>query len=203
MQLPESLPITKSNLTHAYIGPFGYNYQLGGLGNITTSNYWYHVNKDYKFNGLTIANYDGHCFGYQDKYQWPVSRIDTNAPYLLATQWLAALSMDVKGLNSDCVVHVVVTEYWSGVKLGELPKQIFTPIYCVWWTPKGSRSEAGAASLELFLPTKTLLQLTVDDPKYILRKPVVFTNLAALFPGKATITTNWPVKPQYITAPGP
>jgi hypothetical protein len=60
-----------------------------------------------------------------------------------------------------------------------------------------------SARAQLFLPTKTLLQLTVDDVKYIARQPVVFTNLAALFPGQATIRTNWPVKPQYIPPPGP
>jgi hypothetical protein len=43
----------------------------------------------------------------------------------------------------------------------------------------------------------------VSKPKYILREPLVFTNLAALFPGQATIKTNWPVKPQYIRGRGP
>jgi hypothetical protein len=111
--------------------------------------------------------------------------------------------MDVEALNRDCVTHTILTEYWNGVKLGEVPKRTFTPIYYVWWTPRGSGWEAGAASVELFLPTKTLLQFNIRDPKYILRRPLVFTNLAALFPGKATITTNWPVKREYIRGRGP
>jgi hypothetical protein len=36
------------------------------------------------------------------------------------------------------------------------------------------------ASMMLFTPTKTLLQLCVRDPKYILRKSLVFTNLDSL-----------------------
>jgi hypothetical protein len=60
-----------------------------------------------------------------------------------------------------------------------------------------------SACAQPFLPTKSLFQLTVDDSKCILRQPVGFTNLAALFPGKVMIRTNWPVKPQYIPAPGP
>jgi hypothetical protein len=80
--------------------------------------------------------------------------------------------------------------------MGELPKRKFTPIYIVSWLPKDKPpfSAGGVASVELFSPTKTLLSLSVDDPKYILRPPIVFTNLAALFPGKGEIKTNKPGK---------
>jgi len=40
----------------------------------------------------------------------------------------------------------------------------------------------------LFLPTKKLIQMSVHDPKYILRQPLVFTNLSSLFPGTGRIT---------------
>ncbi len=199
LQLPEVLPIAASNLTRAFIGTFGYNYLLRGLGNVTTSNYSYGVERDYKFSDLALANLDEMCCQYSKEYQWPLSRLDTNAAYQLATQWLAAAHMDVEGLNRDCVVHVVLDPHWNGVRLGEIPKHTFTPIYYLWWAPKGGKTETGGAEVELFLPTKTLLQLRVDDPKYILRAPLVFTNLAALFPGKATIKTNWPVKREVIT----
>jgi hypothetical protein len=196
MNLPEALPITEDSLIHVYIGPFGYNYQLRGLGNITTSNYWYHIKRDYKFSDLTIANIDAHCREYAMTYQWPVKRFDTNAPYKLAAQWLASAHMDVQTLNQDFDVRVALDPYWNDVKMGELPKRKFTPIYIVSWLTKGKPhySAGSGASVELFLPTKTLLSLSVEDPKYILRPPIVFTNLAALFPGKATITTNKPGK---------
>jgi hypothetical protein len=196
LRLPESLPITKTNLTHEYIGTFGSVYQDRALGNVTTSNYWYFIKRDYKLSDVTIAKIDDRCREYSETYQWPISRLDTNTAFQLAAQWLAAVHMDVKGLNRDCDVHIDLDPYWNNVKIGELPKRKFTPIYSVSWTRKGERAyeNGSAANVELFLPTKTLLGLSVDDPKYILRQPVVFTNLAALFPGKATITTNWPVE---------
>ena len=194
LKLNEKLPITKSNLCRAFIGPFGYTYKNKGVGNVDTTNYSYGVEQSYKFSDLTIANFDARCREYFEKYQWPIERLDTNAAYQLATQWLTAVHMDVKGLNRDFDVHVALDPYWHGVQLGQLPKHKFSPIYYLWWTPKDKESESGGAYVELFLPTKTLLQLSVGDAKYILRPPVVFTNLAALFPGKATITTNWPTK---------
>jgi hypothetical protein len=202
LNLPESFPITRTNLMDAFISGFGYMLDRRAVGTITTSNYWYGIGRDYKFSGLTVANYDARCFEYRDKYRLPVSQIDTNAAYHLAMQWLAAAGMDVNGLNRDCEARVAVSPYWNGLdKLGEKPReQTFAPIYYVWWRSAKNRADEqdGPASVELLLPTKTLIQLSVDDPKYILRKPVVFTNLAALFPGKATIKTNWPVKPEII-----
>jgi hypothetical protein len=48
-------------------------------------------------------------------------------------------------------------------------------------------------------------RLRVNDPKYILRKPLAFTNLAALFPdtnAPIVVVTNW-APTQYLSAPGP
>ena len=56
LKLPEPLPITKTNLTHAFIGAFGFIYEDKSLGNVTTSNYWYGVVRDYKFSDLAVAN---------------------------------------------------------------------------------------------------------------------------------------------------
>jgi len=173
LRLPESLPITRSNLTHAFIAPFGYTYVRKRLGNITTSNYFYNVGTDFKFSGLTVARYDARYKEYFDKYQWPITRLDTNTPFQLATQWLAAVHADVAKLSHDCDGHVAVEPYWNDVDLGEVPKRKFTPIFCVWWTQKNpiNRTKTGTAQVEMFLPTKTLLQLSVDDPKYSLRPP--------------------------------
>jgi hypothetical protein len=43
--------------------------------------------------------------------------------------------------------------------------------------------------------------LSIDNPKYSLRPPLVFTNLAALFPGQAEIITNYPATPVEISLP--
>lgn len=195
LRLSESLPIIRSNLTHAFISPFGHAYIWKQVGNITTSNYWYGVARGYKFSDLTVAHYDERCLDYYHKYKWPLSKLDTNTPYLLSTQWLAAVGMDMAGLNRDCDVHVAVSPHWNDVELGEIPKKTFTPLYYVWWTFKitnTNRAKVGPAGVELFLPTKTLIALNVNNPKYILRPPLVFTNLEALFPGKAEIITNKP-----------
>jgi len=200
MKLKEALPITESDLTRRFIGPFGFNYQLGAVGNITTSNYWYFVKRGQKFSDLTIANVDDRCREYAIDYQWPLKLLDTNAAYQLATQWLSSAHMDVQALNRDFDVQVAVDGYWNNVAMGALPKHKFTPLYIVSWLTKGKPhySAGGGASVELFLPTKTLLSLSVEDSKYILRQPLTFTNLAVLFPGKATIITNKPGNIIYI-----
>ncbi len=201
--LLESRPITESDIVHAFISPFGYAFTEKAIGNIKTTNYWYFVKRGNKFSDITIANIDGNCREYAEKYQWPLKRLDTNTAYQLATQWLATARMDIQALNRDYDVRVALDPYWNNVNMGELPKRKFTPLYIVSWLTKGKPpySAGGGASVELFLPTKTLLSLSVEDPKYILRAPVVFTNLAALFPGKATITTNRPVETIYLPPP--
>jgi hypothetical protein len=106
----------------------------------------------------------------------------------LATQWLATVGVDILGLNRDCEAHVAVS-LWNGfVKLGQMPTNDFAPMYYVWWTPQNDDQRFGGASVELFLPTKKLLQLRVDDPKYVLRKPLVVTNLDSFFPGAGQVT---------------
>jgi hypothetical protein len=201
LRLPECLPITESNLTRSFISSFGYTYIRKKLGNITTSNYVYGVEQGFKFSDLSVVNFDERCHEYREKYQWPIARFDTNTPCQLATQWLVAARVDVAGLHRECELHVAVNPYWNDVELGKLPKETFTPIYTVWWKPKSSSSQTGGAMVEMFLPTKTLLQFVVDDPKYILRQPLIFTNMNALFPGKAEIMTNKPGLIRYIGAP--
>lgn len=200
LQLPETLPITESNLTHIYIAPFGFGYQLQAPGNITTSNYWYFVKRGNKLSDLTVADIDNRCRDYMAHYRWPITKLDTNAAYQLATQWMSKAHMDVAGLNREYDVYITLDPYWNGVKMGQLPKRTFTPIYIVSWLPRSlaAESDGAVASVELFLPMQTLLSLSVDNPKYILRSPIVFTNLAALFPGKGTIITNRPSKPIII-----
>jgi hypothetical protein len=209
MRLPdEVLPITETNVTELHVYAFGFSYLQKSMGGVVcTSNYVYLVSKDNKFSGLVVAGYDQVCLNLS-RSPLHVNQMDTNGTnqaYQLATQWLATVSMDVDGLNRDCKAHVAVSPYWSGLaKLGQMPRKDFVPIYFVWWTtPKNDAEGLGSvADVELFLPTKKLLQLDVDDPKYILRKPLVFTNLASLFPGtgRITIFTN---KPGPVYHPGP
>jgi hypothetical protein len=205
LQLPEDLPITESNLTGGFVCPFGYYYVHHNIGNITTKRYAYVFTQDNRFNEIDVANYDQTCIRLE-KHQLPVTQVDFDTPYELATQWLAAASMDVGGLNRDCKVTVVLSAYWNGLsRIGQIPRKKFVPIYDVSWLSHQNQAEhfGDVAFVELYLPTKELIQLCVGDPKYILRKPLEFTNLASLFPGTARISvfTNWPAYTGHPSVP--
>jgi hypothetical protein len=199
LHLAESMPITSTNIMRSYISPFGFAYKSKKIGNISTSHYTYGVEQDYKFSDLTIADYDKHVIDYRATVFVPNNDIDTNSAYQLAAQWLKAIRVNVDGLNRDCRVRVALSSDLDGT---ERPQGKCTPIYVVSWTPrkKVNRYDRGAY-VELFLPTQTLLQLSVSSPRYIMRQQIGFTNLAALFPGNAVITTNNLVPIKDMSAP--
>lgn len=185
----EVLPITETNVIHVRVSPFGFSYKFNVLGGVVyTSNYIYKIGRANKFSGLVVANYDQTCLKL-NKALVPLEQMDTNAAFQLATQWLTVAGVDVPRLNRECKAQVAVSPHWSGLgKLGNAPTRDFAPIYFVWWTPYDDRVKFGGASVELFLPTKKLLQLDVRESKYVLRNPVVFTNLDSFFPGTGRVT---------------
>lgn len=204
LHLPEDLPITELKLLEANITPFGFNYINKMIGTVNTRKYCYFVSRGNKFNAVCRVDYDKTCLNYQSVLL-PIKEIDTNAAYQLATQWLNAVSMDVSGLNKECKSHVALSPFWNGItKLGGKPDKQFTPIYFVWWTsPQNDADGNGSvAYVELFAPTKTLLQLTVSDPKYILRQPLIFTNLNSLLPGNGPVYKVPPLKTDGEPSPG-
>ncbi len=171
LNLPENLPITESNLVEVFIS-LPSMVRLG-FGNITTSNYTYYATVGDKFSYLEKHFPDVMNKDYAElkaQYLWPMSRMDTNAAYQLATQWLAAASMDVPAISRDCNVHVEA--FTPEGKTGAH----FVPLYRVYWTQKNGSSVSPAASIELFEPTKTLRQLRVNKSEYILRAPMQITN---------------------------
>lgn len=185
LPLHETLPITKSNLVETFIGPPSMMKRNRGIGNITTSNCTYFVTVGNKFSFLTKHNLEGDYDQLETKYRWPLSRIDTNAAYQLATQWLTAVSMDVAGLNQDCYCHI---RPW--IPAGA--KDYFVPVYRISWGKNGEPM----ALVELFLPTKELRDLRVEKSEYILRKPLVITNLDDLLSQTNTpANTNAPGQP--------
>jgi hypothetical protein len=189
LQLPEELPITVSNIVRSDITPFGFNYINKTIGTVTTKKYCYYVSRGNKFNAVDLVEYDKTCQSYRN-HLLPIKEMNTNEAYHLATKWLAAVSVDVNGLNHKCKVHVALSPFWNSVaKLGDKPKEEFVPIYFVWWTSRQDdlNGHGNEAYVEFYSPDKTLLQLTVSDPKYILRKPLVFTNLNSLFTGTGAV----------------
>ena len=114
LQVHEDLPITESNLCGVFISTFGFAYEEKKIGTISTKNYTYFCSLDNKFNKIVVANYDNVCFECQ-KVLLPIAKTNFAGAYQLATQWLEAVSMDVKGLNRDCKVHVAVSPFWNGL----------------------------------------------------------------------------------------
>jgi hypothetical protein len=105
----------------------------------------------------------------RQQYRWPISRMDTNLAYQLAIQWLSELSIDVHALTNACRTHVTAMMVEGG--------RNFVPLYWVYWQRPEEEGQRNAALVELFEPTKTIRQLRVEDPQYILRKPVTVTNV--------------------------
>ena len=171
LMLPESLPITEASLTASYITPPRMAQRIGAIGNVTTANYTYFCSVGNKFSYLTKTDLEHDYPRMRKESLLPMSLMNTNAAYQLATQFLAAASMDVTALNRDCHVHIL-----AFTPEGEQGKH-FVPVYWVYWTPPEQEGHGSVASVELFEPTKTVRQLRVEDAKYILRSPLQITNL--------------------------
>jgi hypothetical protein len=205
LRLREKLPITQTDLVETVVTPFGFNYRNQSVGSVTTKNYCYYVSQGNKFCYLEATQPTEVCKKYQDLYTWPANLMDTNRAYQLATQWLAAVSMDVKAMNRDC--HIIINADNIYV---HPPHGKFVPLYWIFWQRKGyemsndaaSAIQRDVASVGVFTPTETLLQLRVEDPKYIMRKPLVFTNLDSLLPGVAPIIKLPPPQPGPVMPPG-
>ncbi|MBI3853269.1 MAG: hypothetical protein HY298_23715 [Verrucomicrobia bacterium] len=183
LHLPEKLPITRENLLAAYVSPPSMSQYIGAIGNITTSNYVYYVSVGRKFSFLTRTHLAEEYAQLKSQYLWPVGRMDTNAAYAVATQLLAAVSMDVKALNRDCGVRIAA--FTPEGKTGAH----FVPVYWVDWV-KGNGGEGSVASIELLLPTKTVRQLHVTESEYILRRPLEILDLDKLLSQTNTPATR-------------
>ncbi len=188
----EEVPLTE-NIVKFTIVPFGWAYvQTGHVGRVMSRHYHYVARKGWKFSELFRADLEAACANYTRSYRWSGDRLDTNAAYNLATQWLAAVSMDVAGLNRDCVMHAAPATHWNRFRWKPpFTNATFTPIYSVSWIPRQTTNGFAAAQVELFAPDKTLLSLRVEDPKYILRQPLTFTNLDELL---ASPTGQWQIR---------
>lgn len=151
------------------------------IGNVHTKDHGYFVSVGHKLSYVEGAHQDEDCLKWMEEYRWPKSRMDTKGAYQLATQWLATAQMDVGALNRDCRVRIEPDPFANRA----LGRGKFVPIYFVSWRSRQNLSEGygDVASVKLLYPTKTLISLRVEDPKYILRPPLVFTNLEALLSG--------------------
>lgn len=141
------------------------------------------------------------------------SLIDTNGAYQLATQWLAAVSVDVPALQKKHPLSFYQWFVW-GPEVYPLNNwktnppdsmKVMMPIFDVKWGDKGSP----AVKVTVFGPTKELIVFEMNDISFSKRPPIVITNYEELLnipdpPQKHLIvpspmaTTNVPT-PQIIT----
>ena len=176
--LDETFPIELSNVVSIYVSPPSMASMFGTVGNIGTRNYTYYVSVASMLSFVELAESKRQLDRVRSEYLWPLSRVDTNAAYRLATQWLGLLSMDVAALEHDCRVTI---EPWfpEGSK-----SQSFVPLYWVYWRRTGREAEP-VALVQLLEPTKKLWQLRVQQPEYIRRK-----RLETGTPTRSPQTTN-------------
>jgi hypothetical protein len=166
LNLPEKLPIRESDLVSKYVPTFQLSQRLKTAGTLTTSNYTYCFSVEKKFSFLTQANLERDYAQLRKDYLWPISSMDTNGAYELATHWLSKVSVDVKALNRDCIVKIdaFIPDGGSG--------DHFVPLYWVYWIKRESLSPGPVACIELFHPKRSLRQLRVNRAEYILRRAI-------------------------------
>jgi hypothetical protein len=172
LKLPEPNPIRVTDLIEAFISPPQYAYDFRRAGNVTTKHYIYCVSVDNKLSDVIARNQDDLLSEWGSSYIVPASEFDAKAAYRLAAEWMYAASMDVDALNRDCQVVVETDKYMH------VPGDNIVPVYWVLWRRGGE--PPSIASVRLFLPTKKLLQLRVEESKYILRKPIHVAGLDTL-----------------------
>lgn len=178
LNLPENLPITRSNLIEIFVAPPGLGMAAprlrGALGNVSTTNYVYHVNLERKFSGLIQRNLAEVCVEERKAYMWPAGQMDTNSAFNTAKQIMLAAGMDVAALNQDCSVEIRAPRYG----------RFFVPDYWVNWRAGGKL----VAFVQFLEPARAVRQLQVLDPKYILRRPLEISNIELLL--RATETQS-------------
>lgn len=164
--LKGELPVTRTNLVEFFVLPRQGAQSWKAIGKIVTRNYAYYASKDNKFCYVERTHPEEEVARWQRHYLRPISCLDTNGAYYLATQWLAAVSIDVAALNRECELRVQ-----AFTPQGQKQGSNFLPLYTVYWS-KGGEGHGSTASVRLFAPTRTLLHLRVEDPKYNLRRPL-------------------------------
>jgi len=167
LKLPEKLPITENDIVEKFILPAHRARLMNAIGTLTTQEYQYCASKANQFCYLEMINQEDYRRKKRAGPFLAFSKIDTNTAYSIATQWLTAISIDVASLNRDCRLSIIACE----------PKNAdgFIPLYYVSWI-KGQTGHGSAAFVELFAPTKTIVQLQVEDSTYNLRRPLQITN---------------------------
>jgi hypothetical protein len=117
------------------------------------------------------------------------SLLDTNGAHQLATQWLAALDVDVAALEQNQRRHMLQIatpniasgELLATAQAGQRATKILTPLFVISWGERPPpRDFMNAARVKLLGSTKELLELDVQEDAGWKRPRLVVTNKAEL-----------------------
>ena len=129
LNLPEVLPITTNALKELFITPPYMAIRFGALGNIRTTNYSYGFGKGRHLCYITRLIKGQNPYSYDENKQFAIdpSVVNTNAAYIMATQFLAKAFVNVEQLNKSSTALI---EPW-------VIRDMTTSKYTVEWQCNG------------------------------------------------------------------
>jgi hypothetical protein len=161
--LRETHPLTTNSLTEIYISPPEFANLYGTLGSLRTKSYSYAFGKGKRLAYITRLpapeNSKKSLYDANKHLAITPDLVNTNAAFMLATQWLHKAFVDVNKLSES---NSVTIQPWRIL-------DIVTSKYTVEWLHEGKP----VARVIMIEPTKELLALRVEDPEYILRPEIV------------------------------
>jgi hypothetical protein len=174
LNLPEQLPITTNSLMELFVTFPRMAERFGALGSLRTTNFSYGFGKGKHLCYITRLIKGGNSYDYDANkpYEIDPSVVNTNAAYMLATQWLAKAFVDVGRLSTSSVVSIKPL----------VILHMATSKYTVEWQQgsilvNGVSMPKPVAKVVLASPQNELWTLRMEDPTFILRKPLEITNL--------------------------
>jgi hypothetical protein len=192
LNLPCQKPIEHSDLKWAYVSPPGLSKPLLPSVSFDTKDFAYSFTdgKLHVIHGFAYSNWDMEHY-----HQWVKMRslVDSNAAYQLAAQWLSTVSVNVPALNRNYPLTVGQPFFWADPSSATNTNRVTLPIYQVKWGNPGDP----AVAVEIFGPTKELMDLHVEDQSFSTRTNLFLTNSAELNnipdpPKKTLLHTNVP-----------
>ena len=185
LDLKESLPITTPSVPNTN-GIEVFSPATGVGGSILTSNYVYSFRRGRLewIQKIGWANKMNPPLTNTVAWAHQVSLINTNGAYALATQWLSALSIDVRKLEGQYPVHIFQSSV-PGINAGqsnfEEAERIPIPLFEISWSQQSPPFNPTAPlRVKILGTTKELLQLSIRDVAFFTQAPLRVTNVAEL-----------------------